>query len=137
MLLFQCHKFVNQKSKNRMSDIGKGLSAFSAQDYTTALSLLKPLADEGNAEAQCAIANIYHLGLGVKRNILEAIKWYVKSSDRGYAVASNNLAGIYLSGDEGITADRTEANKWFQKAKDQGFLHSPMSSDYFNLSGVG
>ena len=79
-----------------MSDLEKGLSAFYSQDYTTALSLLQPITDEGNAEAQCAIANIYHLGLGVERNILEAIKWYVKSSDRGYAVASNNLAVIYL-----------------------------------------
>ena len=58
-----------------MSDMEKGLSAFYSQDYTTALSLLKPLADEGNAEVLCAIANIYHLGLGVEKNILEAIKW--------------------------------------------------------------
>lgn len=116
-----------------MSDLEKALAAFYSQDYTTALSLLQPLADEGDAESQCAIANIYHLGLGVEKNILEAIKWYVKSSERGYAIASNNLAGIYLSGDEGITADRTEADKWFQKAREQGFLHSPVSSDYLNL----
>ena len=119
-----------------MSDIEKALAAFYSQDYTTALNLLKPLADEGNAEAQCAIANIYHLGLGVEKNILEAIKWYLKSSDRGYAVASNNLAGIYLSGDEGITADPIEADKWFEKAKQQEFLHSPIYSDYLNLTGV-
>ncbi|MFB2971687.1 tetratricopeptide repeat protein [Aerosakkonema sp. BLCC-F183] len=103
-----------------MSDLEKALAAFYSQDYTIALSLLQPLADEGNAEAQCAIANIYHLGLGVEKNILEAIEWYVKSSARGYGVASNNLGGIYLTGDEGVTADRTEADKWFQKARDQG-----------------
>ena len=79
---------------------------------------------------------MYHFGLGVERNILQAIEWYVKSSDRGYAVASNNLAGIYLTGDEGVTADRREANKWFQKAREQGFLHSPLSSDYLKLAGV-
>lgn len=39
-----------------MSDLEKGLSAFYSQDYSKALSLLNPLADEGNAEAQCAIA---------------------------------------------------------------------------------
>lgn len=120
-----------------MSDLEKALAAFYSQDYTTALSLLQPLADEGDAESQCAIANIYHLGLGVERNILEAIKWYVKLSDRGYAIASHNLAGIYLSGDQGITADPIEADKWFQKAKEQGFLHSPISSNYLDLIGVG
>ncbi|MCL1470820.1 tetratricopeptide repeat protein [Argonema antarcticum] len=119
-----------------MSDLEKGLAAFYDDDYTTALSLLKPLADEGNAEAQCTIANMYHLGLGVERNILEAIEWYVKSSERGYGVASNNLGGIYLTGDEGVRADRTEADKWFQKARDQGFLHTPLTSDYLKLTGV-
>jgi TPR repeat protein len=49
-----------------MSDLKKGLTAFYSQDYTTAFSLLKPLADKGNAEAQCVIANIHHLGLGVE-----------------------------------------------------------------------
>ncbi len=126
-----------KKVKNKMSDLEKGLSAFYSQDYSTALSLLKSLVDEGNAEAQCTIANMHHLGLGVEKNVLEAIKWYVKSSERGYAVASNNLAGIYLSGDEGITADPIEADKWFQKSREQGFSHSPVSSDYLNLTGVG
>ncbi|MFB2837849.1 tetratricopeptide repeat protein [Floridanema evergladense] len=120
-----------------MSDLEKGLAAFYSLDYTTAFSLLKPLADEGNAEAQCTIANMHHLGLGVERNILEAIKWYMKSSELGYAIASNNLAGIYLSGDEAITANPIEANKWFQKAQEQGFLNSPTSNDYLKLTGVG
>jgi TPR repeat protein len=119
-----------------MSDLEKGIAAFNSQDYTTAFSLLKPLANEGNAEAQCVIANMHHLGLGVERNILEAIKWYIKSSNQGYAIASNNLAGIYLSGDEGITANPIEADKWFQKAREQGFFNSPISSDYLNLTGV-
>ena len=38
------------------------------------LNLLKSLADEGNGEAQCVIANMHHLGLGVATNILEANK---------------------------------------------------------------
>lgn len=136
MATFLGHKFVKQKGGNKMSDLEKGLAAFYSQDYTTALSLLKPLADEGNAEAQCVIANMHHLGLGVERNILEAIKWYMKSSKLGYAIASNNLAGIYLSGDEGIRANPIEANKWFQKSREQGFVNSPVSSDYLNLTGV-
>lgn len=119
-----------------MSNLEKGLAAFYSQDYTTALNLLKPLADEGNAEAQCVIANMHHLGLGVERNILEAIKWYRKSSELGYAIASNNLAGIYFSGDESIIADRTEADKWFQKAREQGFFNSPISSEYLNFTEV-
>jgi hypothetical protein len=114
-----------------MSDLEKGIAAFYAKDYTTTLSLLKPLAALGNAEAQCIIASMYHLGLGVEKSRLEAIKWYIKSASQGYGVASNNLAGIYLVGDDGVAADKVEADKWFHKAREQGFLHTP-SIDYLS-----
>jgi TPR repeat protein len=118
------------------SDLKKGLVAFNTCDYTQAFSLLKLLAEQGNAEAQCIIASMYHLGLGVKMSIKEAIQWYIKSADRGYGVASNNLAGIYLCGADGVAADRTEAEKWFQKAREQGFLHTPISTDYLNQASI-
>ncbi len=108
-----------------MSELEKGLAAFNTQDYTQAFTLLKPLAEQGNSECQCIIASMYHLGLGREKMILEAIKWYVKSAEQGYGIASNNLAGIYLSGADGVAADRTQADHWFQKAKEQGFSHTP------------
>jgi len=119
-----------------MPDLEKGLAAFNTQDYTQAFTLLKPLAEQGNAESQCMIASMYHLGLGRERIILEAIKWYIKSADQGYGVASNNLAGIYLCGADGVAADRTEAEKWFQKAREQGFSHTPISSEYVNQASI-
>ena len=109
-----------------MSDLEKGLAAFNNEDYTQAFTLLKPLAEHGNPEAQCIVASMYHLGLGREKMILEAIKWYIKSAEQGYGVASNNLAGIYLCGADDVAADRTEAEKWFQTAREQGFLHPPI-----------
>jgi TPR repeat protein len=119
-----------------MSELEKGLAAFNTQDYTQAFILLKPLAEQGNAESQCIIASMYHLGLGREKMILEAIKWYIKSAEQGYAVASNNLAGIYLCGADGVAADRTQAEHWFQKAKEQGFSHTPISSEYVNQASI-
>jgi TPR repeat protein len=115
-----------------MSDVKQGLAAFNNEDYTQAFTLLKPLAEQGNAEAQCIIASMYHLGVGQEKMILEAIKWYIKSAEQGYGVASNNLAGIYLCGADGVAADRTQAEHWFQKAREQGFSHTPISSDYLS-----
>jgi len=119
-----------------MSDLEKGLAAFNNEDYTQAFTLLKPLAEQGNAASQCIIASMYHLGLGREMMILEAIKWYIKSAEQGYGVASNNLAGIYLCGADGVAADRTEADKWFQKAREQGFSHTPISSGYLNQASI-
>jgi TPR repeat protein len=119
-----------------MSDLEKGIAAFNTQDYTQALRLLKLLAEQGNAEAQCIIASMYHLGLGVESNPPEAVKWYIKSALAGCGVAANNLAGIYLSGADGVPADRAAAEKWFQKAREQGFLHTPIESDYLNQASI-
>jgi TPR repeat protein len=79
-----------------MSILEKGLLAFEEKKYKETLILLKPLAEEGNPEAQCILGNIYHLGLGVNHNIKEAIKWYQKSAKQGYLIAENNLKTIYL-----------------------------------------
>lgn len=108
-----------------MSSLVEGLAAFEAQDYTQAFRLLKPLADQGDAEAQCLIANLYHLGLGVGRDILAAIQWYRRSAEQGYGVASNNLAGLFKTGEHGDVPDPVETEKWYQKAREQGFSHTP------------
>ena len=113
-----------------MSNLTLGLAAFEAKNYLDAFKLLKPIAERGDAEAQCIVANMYHLGLGLEKDVLEAVKWYKKSAEQGYCVASNNLAEIFAIGDRDIATDRTEAEKWYQKAKEQRFLHcrNPPSS---------
>ncbi len=66
---------------------------------------------------------MHHLGLGAERNIAEAIRWYTKSAVQGYAIASNNLAGIYEIGDDGAEKNPDLAQKLYHQAKEQGFLH--------------
>lgn len=107
-----------------MPNLEEGLAAFEGGDYTKAFNLLKPIAEQGDAEAQCIIANMYHLGLGLERSGLEAIKWYTRAALAGYGVASNNLAEIFRAGSCGVGPDRAEAEKWYYKAKEQGFLHT-------------
>lgn len=104
-----------------MSTLQEGIVAFESQDYLKAFGILYPIAEQGDAEAQCIIANIYHLGLGIEKNGTEAIKWYLKSARQGYAIASNNLAGIFLVGDCGVTVNQIEAARWYQLSREQGF----------------
>lgn len=111
-----------------MSTLAVGLTAFESKNYDDAFTLLKPLAERGDAEAQCIIANMYHLGLGLEKDVLEAVKWYKKSAAQGYGVASNNLGTILTIGDRGVAVDKIGAEKWYQKARKQGFLHSPKQS---------
>ena len=108
-----------------MSNLTAGLASFEAKNYHNAFKLLKPVADSGDAQAQCIVANMYHLGLGLERNILEAIDYYKKSAAQVYGVASNNLGTIFTIGDGVIDVEQIEAEKWYQKSRKQGFLHSP------------
>ena len=106
-----------------MSAFDVGLEAFHLGEYIRAFQIFNPIAERGNAEAQCIINNIYHLGLGVEQDLTKAIHWYQKSSDRGYGVAYNNLAGILSVGGNGIIKDLDLARKLYQKALQQGFSH--------------
>jgi TPR repeat protein len=111
-------------------NLTSGIQAFKAKKYLEALRIIEPLAAEGDAEAQCVVGSIYHLGLGVEINITEAIKWYSLSSTQGNAVASNNLAGIYFMGDCDVTRNYEEALRLCRLSQQQGFEDSKSLETY-------
>lgn len=118
-----------------MIKLKDGLDAFHDGMYTSAMNILFPLAEAGNAEAQCVVGNMYHLGLGVEMNADEAVRWYRSSSEQGYGVASSNLAGVLLSGIYGYdSSTKEEADQLFRKARRQGFNHAPETSDYLRTT---
>ncbi|MBW4422282.1 MAG: sel1 repeat family protein [Myxacorys californica WJT36-NPBG1] len=110
------------------SNFDLGLAAFKAQNYAEAFQLLEPIAQSGNAEAQCVIANLFHLGLGMPVNLGEAIRWYHQSAAQGYGVASNNLGSIVLRGYADVPPDPVEAERLFKQAREQGFEHTPVAT---------
>ena len=110
---------------SKSQDFSEGLAAFHASNYAKAFAILRPFADQGEPEAQCIIGSLYQFGWGVQKDIQEAIRWYIRSSEQGYGVASNNLGTIFMVGDVGIPMDREAAKRWYQKAGEQGFSHSP------------
>jgi hypothetical protein len=62
-------------------------------------------------------------------NVKEAVKWYRKAADQGYARAQIKLWEIYKKGmfldlPEGIPEDHKEAMKWLRKAAEQGNLRA-------------
>src|SRR5437660_1796183 len=93
--------------------------AIAKGDYATALRLLRPLADQGDAQAQYNLGVMYDDGQGVPQNDAEAMKWYRKAAEQGEDRAQNNLASMYASG-QGVPQNYAEAMKWFRRAADQG-----------------
>ena len=96
-----------------------GIAAYSRKDYPTALRLLRPLANQGNATAQNNLGAMYGKGEGVPQDYAEAMKWYRKAAEQGNADAQLNLGNMYAKG-EGVPQDYVQAATWFRKAAEQG-----------------
>ena len=69
-------------------------AAYKRQDYTTAMLLFRPFADQGDAYAQSSLGFMYKYGMGVAQNDAEAAKWFRKAADQGNAYAQSSLASV-------------------------------------------
>jgi uncharacterized protein len=93
-----------------------GLEAYERRDDTTALQILGPLAEGGDAIAQYTIGKMCVQGRAAPEGWAEALKWYRLAAAQGHAGAQTLLGDWYnAEGD-----DKWEAVKWFRKAADQG-----------------
>src|SRR5439155_481951 len=52
--------------------------------------------------------------------VTEALRWYQKAADQGFAPAQVNIGASYEAGD-GVPQDYGEAMRWLRKAADQGY----------------
>ena len=100
-------------------DFNKGMEAYKADDFASALKEFKPLAEQGNAEAQNKLSYMYQEGKGVLKDITEAAKWSRLSAEQGNANAQYYLAMMHYEG-EGVLKDYAETKKWLQLSAEQG-----------------
>ncbi len=79
----------------------------------------RPLAKQGNANAQYNLGVMYDKGRGVPQDYAEAVKWYRKAAEQGHAKAQYSLGVRYANG-RGVPQDDAEAVGWWRKAAEQG-----------------
>jgi TPR repeat protein len=84
-------------------------------DYAAELRLLRPLAEQGNVEAQEALGALYSGGHGVPQDYVEAAKWFRSAAEQGFAEAQDSLARMYVQG-QGVPKDYVQAHMWFNLA---------------------
>lgn len=84
-----------------------------------ALELFRPLAENGDREAQYWLGHMYDAGLGVERNPTEAIGWVRKSAEQGFTQAELRLGQMYRDG-IGTLQDFEQAMKWLKRASAGG-----------------
>ena len=111
-LVLTAAMLVGSVSVATAQDFQKGLSAYNAGDYTTALQEWTPLADQGDAFAQYNLGQMYRRGDGVLQDDAEAVRWYRLAADQGDADAHNNLGYMYQNG-QGVLEDNVMAHMWY------------------------
>jgi hypothetical protein len=87
------------------------------------LQTLLARADAGDPDAQYAVANAYHLGLGgIEQHLPTAMRWYLKAATQGHIDAQVNLGVIFIEdlARAGGSKNPEQARRWFRRAADQG-----------------
>ena len=110
---------LGSEGMSESADYQKGVDAYDRGDYATALREWKPLAEQGDANAQLGLGWMYRKGRGVAQDDKTAVKWYRLAAEQGDAFAQYNLGLMYNNGD-GVPQDYKTAVKWYILAAEQG-----------------
>jgi TPR repeat protein len=120
----------------RPQTIDVAYSQYQKGDYAAALELLVPLAEQGNRRAQSTLGLMYYHGRGVRRDDVEAVKWFRLAAERGYARAQFDLANMYSEG-MGVPQDYAQALKLFQRAAAQNYAQAQYNLGLWYAKGEG
>jgi TPR repeat protein len=99
--------------------LGDGLAACGRGDFSTAISLLRPLAEAGNPDAQHCLGVMYFFGKGVEKDYAEASRWLTPSAKQGNGV-SQDLLGVSYAYGLGVARDWIRAYVWLSLAVSNG-----------------
>ncbi|GAB3537659.1 hypothetical protein GCM10027343_01390 [Noviherbaspirillum agri] len=115
-------------------DLERGMTAYRNGDYAAAVKELKPLAEDGNPQAQFQLARMHAEGQGLPHDDMQMAKWMRKSAEQGYVEAQYHLAELYARG-FGVRENPAQALQWFIKAADQGHARAQFNAGEMYASG--
>ena len=127
------------------ADYQKGLTAYEERDYTTAMNILTPLAENKGVLsifysknnvmlAQRKLGWMYYKGLGVPKDNKTAAKWYTLAAKQGNANAQNSLGRMYKNG-TGVPKDNKTSAEWYTLAAEQGDSNAQYNLGWMYFDG--
>lgn len=89
--------------------------AYDRANYASALKIWLPKAQEGDANAQLYVGEIFEKGLGAQADYQAAAQWYEKAANQGNFQAQLNLGHLYEKG-LGVPQNTETAMRWYRKS---------------------
>ena len=114
----------------------EGKKAYLDKDYAQALSILKPLAELGDSQAQVTLGIMYDFGHGVVKDPSKAIEWYIKAAEQGIPVVQHDVGVKYFQG-EGVEQDNLKAAYWWEQSANAGLADSQFNLGLLYYRGIG
>ncbi len=101
------------------------------------IKILKPLALNGNAQAQFELGDAIGCGAyGLVKDSVEAARLFRLAAEKGHTKAQFYLGDIYKEG-RGVVQDFAEAAKWYKLAAAQGHADAQVSLADMYKNGQG
>ena len=106
------------------ADLDKAIAFAEAGDVKKGQMELVNIAQRamaGNPKSMCEFGTMFKKeGYWIVQSDEDAIEWWLKSAELGYAPCQFSVGAAYLIG-SGIEKDLSKAKFWLQKAKDSSF----------------
>jgi len=115
----------------------KNSQAQNAQPAEQAIDALRAKAEQGDAEAQHELGEIYATGRGIPRDHVKGFEWYLKAANQGHIKAQYALGFAYQFG-IGTAQNSNEAVKWYKKSAEQGDVNAQatLGNTFYGGRGV-
>ena len=107
-----------------------------AQNTEEGIRWLERAAKSGITLANFRLGGIYEKGLGAKKDLIVARRYYIAAAEKGHAKSMHNLAVLYAEGIDG-KPDYKVASEWFRRAADFGVADSQFNLGILFARGIG
>ena len=88
------------------------------KDPAEAAKWLRKAADQGDADGENMLGQLYARGNGVEKDSNQAVEWFKKAAAQGEPLACANLGYASEKGLGGMPQDKQKAIEWYRKAGD-------------------
>lgn len=118
------------------ASVEDGERAFQRRDFRSALTILAPLAEGGDASAQYYVGAMYFGGFGVMKDRAKGIALVARAADQGNARAKAFLGQLYVLG-RGVEKDEAKGGALIREAADAGIASAQLNMGILLQSGRG
>jgi TPR repeat protein len=117
-------------------DLDEGIAAYQQQDYQAAFTAWNRAAQQGDADAEYNLGQLYRLGQGVQTSYLTAQSHYIKAAEKNHPLAELQLGTMFYSGKLGPDHEQ-DAFYWLEQAAENNNAQAQWMVGIMSYNGQG